>query len=487
MCYPLLFALDRGNLEVVVVALIVLSCLFWNSGKQVQAGALFGIAIALKIYPVLLLIPLIPIKIFRKGILISLLVAAAAMFVSSIYFGLNMREIAQSIAGTGSTSLIPISQKESWSYSLSSLILLLNDISGSSFEQLTNLNIWLSGKTFLFLTTASMLLIAIWSTLVEKIVWKKLALVSAGLLLFTGVAFQYRGAILLIPILAFLYDRNTKNHYSFVSICFGLLLAPIGFISIGSSETSTLATLIQPSILLAIIIWLITTNQSFKIIFRDFTPRQIARNISFSRNFSISLMFLGLILIASSLYSLGGSSTIRWSANDTNNQSPVGKAITGLGGASSLVGIPPITRPISINFLSVGGQVQCTGIKINIFSNKINIHVNASPKTSEQSIQIFGDFTKDNYLSFNANGRSVILLSNGKQTEFAFKEPTCFDLAKPQIFGLNSNSAPLSFKWEKNSGPTYEIGVAGIASLFFGALILLKKPTSKYLNRQNNG
>lgn len=59
LSHPTIFLLDRGNIDGFVVLSFSLGLLFLKSHRQYLSGGFFGLAIGLKIYPVLVLIPII--------------------------------------------------------------------------------------------------------------------------------------------------------------------------------------------------------------------------------------------------------------------------------------------------------------------------------------------------------------------------------------------------------------------------------------------
>ncbi|MCP4125203.1 MAG: DUF2029 domain-containing protein [Bacteroidetes bacterium] len=57
--HPFLFLLDRGNIDALVLLSLVLGLFLMKKNRLLMAGLCFGTAISLKVYPVLLIIPLV--------------------------------------------------------------------------------------------------------------------------------------------------------------------------------------------------------------------------------------------------------------------------------------------------------------------------------------------------------------------------------------------------------------------------------------------
>jgi len=85
--FPLIFLIQRANIEIVLWLIIALGLIAYRRGLAILAAILFGIAAAVKLYPILLLGLFLRRKKDLPAFLIGLLTAAAAMYAAVAYAG----------------------------------------------------------------------------------------------------------------------------------------------------------------------------------------------------------------------------------------------------------------------------------------------------------------------------------------------------------------------------------------------------------------
>jgi len=85
--FPLIFLIQRANIEIVLWLIIALGLIAYRRGLAILAAILFGIAAAVKLYPILLLGLFLKRKKDIPAFLIGLLTAAAAMYAAVAYTG----------------------------------------------------------------------------------------------------------------------------------------------------------------------------------------------------------------------------------------------------------------------------------------------------------------------------------------------------------------------------------------------------------------
>ena len=102
LCYPAIFLLERGNLEIFVWAAVAGGAICLTRERPVWAATLFGVAAALKLYPILLLGLLLagkrPLRLVSLGLATAVGLSAAAIWFSGPTFGIAARGFLAGVA-----------------------------------------------------------------------------------------------------------------------------------------------------------------------------------------------------------------------------------------------------------------------------------------------------------------------------------------------------------------------------------------------------
>jgi len=256
LSFPLLFAIDRGNLDLVLTALLLLAV--WVSDKEglsYRAGMLIGLASAIKIYPLLLL----PVFYYNKRD-IRLLISSIASFTAFSFLGawkFNLgpaafiKTVVLGSAGQGLEGDDAIR----WNGSLAGLVTTATKLVAPKFE----IQVWnflSSPIVTVSLLLLSLLVVAFMTKLkFEKV---KFTLVSVAMLtlIFPSTP-AYRFTLFLVAIAFMLVlGFNEVNNPRTIGILLGVILSPVVYWYFGMGSASTYS-LIVPVATLGLIVTLV--------------------------------------------------------------------------------------------------------------------------------------------------------------------------------------------------------------------------------------
>jgi len=264
LSFPLLFAIDRGNLDLVLTALLLLAV--WDNvkeGNSYRAGLLIGLASAIKVYPLLLL----PVFYYNKRD-IRLPITAIASFVVFSFLGAwkfslgpvtFLKTVILGSAGQGLEGDDAIR----WNGSLAGLVTTVTKLIAPDFEA----QVWsvVSNQIVtLSLLFVSLLVLAYMTML--KFEKAKFTLVSVALLtlIFPSTP-AYRFTIFLVAIaFLLLLGINESKNLPAIGILLGVILSPVVYWYFGMGSASTYSIIIPLATILLIINLLFEKHDSLK-------------------------------------------------------------------------------------------------------------------------------------------------------------------------------------------------------------------------------
>jgi hypothetical protein len=258
LTYPVLSALDRGNIQLLTIGLIVLSMSYSKRRQWVWAGICLGLAIGFKAYPALFLILFMKKKMW-KSIYVASITSALATIIPLVLFdgGLNqnIRALTKNLGSSQSelSSLALFSNN-----SLEALALSLQSLGFVSFGS--------SILVFLPLVVLILFLCLIAACASREIDSIEISLlISAFCTLSIGFSAGYVLMLFLIPAW-FIYggeSRLSRRWVLIYSVCIAFLFmpkqVPLRFwAETYRPDTASLASFLNPFIMLAIVCVIIT-------------------------------------------------------------------------------------------------------------------------------------------------------------------------------------------------------------------------------------
>lgn len=254
LSFPLLFAIDRGNLDLLLTALLLLAV--WvndKEGQSYRAGLLIGLASAIKIYPLLLL----PVFYYNKRDIRLPITAIASFSAFSLLgawkFNLGpitfLKTVVLGSAGQGLEGDDAIR----WNGSLAGLVTTLTKLVAPEFES----QVWnfaSSQIVTLSLLLLSLLVLAYMTKL--KFEKAKFTLVSVALLtlIFPSTpAYRFTLFLVAIAFILLLGINQSKNLPRF-GILLGVVLSPVVYWYFGTGSANTYSLIVPIATLTLIVL-----------------------------------------------------------------------------------------------------------------------------------------------------------------------------------------------------------------------------------------
>lgn len=214
--FPVAFAIDRGNLDLFVLALLAIAVIGMERDSRLWPEILLGAAIAIKLYPVLLIFYFLRAKNGYRRVIFALLFALMLTIFSMMYFEIfsadGFRMLRLSIFPVDSNVLEP--SYGSWSTSVTGLVAALRDAL-AGFVPIPFLdNLMLSARKILLLCSIAGFIIGIF---VVKSRSNVLLICVISAMLIPNLSYHYKAGLLLLPLIAsfeagdlFLLERKAQ-------------------------------------------------------------------------------------------------------------------------------------------------------------------------------------------------------------------------------------------------------------------------------------
>jgi hypothetical protein len=243
MSYPLLLALDRGNLEILLFFLLWGAIVLIERGRPVPAAALIGVAAAMKGAPLIFALLFVPMRAW-KALLIAGAVFLVLTFASLVPFGGNVIQnyeaFRDSLAAFGAAA----SQSTDGLQHASSIKAMLESaaIELSFLEGVADLERPLSWLVLVALAGAAVLL--------RLALWQRVVLLTVAMLLWQPVSYDYRLLHVLLGLLLLLGRTAPARVPGAAVVLAALVLVPKGLPLIVDDVGS--GSVLNPLLLLAL-------------------------------------------------------------------------------------------------------------------------------------------------------------------------------------------------------------------------------------------
>jgi len=226
LCYPVLFLLDKGNLDAILLIFFTVFVFLFKNEKYLSSSILLSVINAIKPFPILFLFLFLFKKRYKEfffSIIITMFLVIGGFMVLKGNFFNQVVVFIQNLAFF----------KRDYIYA-----------NNNNFGMIQNSSLFMAMKLlFCRLSTPSListvLLDKIYSTISilgniiilffvakEQIFWRKIALLTFSMLLFSYVVLDYKLVFLLVPMWLFLNAKETSRFDVIYSALFGLLFIP---------------------------------------------------------------------------------------------------------------------------------------------------------------------------------------------------------------------------------------------------------------------
>jgi hypothetical protein len=224
--FPVISVIDRGNLQIYVIAALTLSVYLFNSGNSTYGAIALGFAIALKGYPIFLVALWIHARRWKDVLVAAVTSISLTLIPLFFYDGGVIRNLSRVIRNIRLWEETYAGNSLAYNQSLKGTFLTLSKIGPPGIKEFFDLLNNHSFFIFLLLFAISCIAISI-----KDITQQEIVLIAAGLMS-TSVGFVggYVFGVYLIFIIAVAMTSSQKNNYSgrLILICLAIQMMPKG-------------------------------------------------------------------------------------------------------------------------------------------------------------------------------------------------------------------------------------------------------------------
>jgi len=242
LTYPVLFALDRGNLECLLVLFVLYFAHFFSKERYYLAAFFLSLAIAMKAFPVILSLLFLARRQYRAFIVagvstVLVTLASLAVFKCNPVTYVSMVLHGGNIAHDNTFSAFSAAN---WAFQRGAGLFGVFKLALLNFHviKLMDMSRWLA--LYYGVAVSLMGLIAAYVIWIEKKTWKQMALLVFAMLLLPHISSDYRLLYLFVPLLLFINAERSPRRDVVYAVLFGLLLIPKDYFFIPQTETDSL-------------------------------------------------------------------------------------------------------------------------------------------------------------------------------------------------------------------------------------------------------
>ncbi len=255
LTYPVLFALDRANFDLLVLPLLLLFVFTYSRGKHRLSAAFLGLAIALKPYTAVFVIVYILDKRFKDAVL----AAGAALFLSVLSLSLfkdgffvETQKYLEALSNLASDP--SFGSDLMFTSDLFSLLTVGTRFIGDALNlgiiylpEHPNVRL---AYVILAAVVAIHLVIHLWEK--PRPLWKTTAVLTILIILLPITTHDYRLIYLFVPMLIYLATNDTSRNDLFIVVLLGLLLVPKNYYRLESAQN--IGMVVNPLLLIGLLV-----------------------------------------------------------------------------------------------------------------------------------------------------------------------------------------------------------------------------------------
>lgn len=258
LTYPILFALDRSNIDLLICTTLLLFTLTYERQKFYISTIFLALAIAIKPLSMVYAIPYIIQNKFKPVLLLIFNVALLTGVSLSLFKdGILIETQKFFIATLTQSRAVTEGNIFHFSSDLHNLLIInikfISSLFGAEINLLGNPQFILY-YTIVAIIIFILLVIYIWKN--PSPFWKTVALLTIFIILFPYSTNDYRLTYLFIPLLMYLKSNDKSRLDMPMIIVWGLLLIPKNYLNIGSGDQN-IGMIINPLLLMSLLILLV--------------------------------------------------------------------------------------------------------------------------------------------------------------------------------------------------------------------------------------
>jgi hypothetical protein len=263
LSYPVLFTLDRGNIEGFAFMLLSLFVYFFRSNKTWISAVFLAGATALKIYPVIFFILYLSEKKYKEMVIFAgtLLLLYAWSYNSLQGVNFQLSGFISTIRGSGNpgntyNALYAIG--DMGAAFCSSAFGGLKAAMYAWAPQVSARHLFILFEIYYWVSLLLFVPVALYVVFVEKELWKKVAILTLSMIFFPFVTADYRLLNIYIPMWLFLNSKEESGADLLYSVLFALLLVPKAYYFIKGDIS--ISVMINPLIIFLFLFTVIATG-----------------------------------------------------------------------------------------------------------------------------------------------------------------------------------------------------------------------------------
>lgn len=228
MSYPFLFSVDRGNFETMLCVFLMFFIFFYKSKNYLASALFLSMAISMKMFPVVLLLIYISDEKYKTALSTVSLTAIISLVCLSLFDGGMLKNLYALVSGanlsnnpnvytfTGDNNMV---QRGVTLFTLCKVLFVQAGFIGG-----IKMAIFL--KLYQIAMICIFAFVAIYIVFIERVLWRRMAVLVAVMLIFPHISADYKMIHIMIPLLMFVnYEKGGRFDLIYVVI-FALLMIP---------------------------------------------------------------------------------------------------------------------------------------------------------------------------------------------------------------------------------------------------------------------
>jgi len=267
LSYPLLFTVNRGNMEIFVFFLLYLFASYLSKKKFLTSAFFLSLAISMKLFPVVFLVVFLSFKKFRvfffaclSTLLINLISYVTIFFQSSNIIKKMMSEYFASYTGSYMKAYAIDNRGLDFGHSLYGLLKLriFSFYKSTSITDVTLREVTSLFKLYSFIEIGLFAFLSSYVVFIEKELWKKITLLVIAMNLLPYISADYKLINFFVPLYLFLNKKEKSKTDLIYVILFSLLLVPKNYYTtLLNLPDISLAVFLNPILMILLMVLII--------------------------------------------------------------------------------------------------------------------------------------------------------------------------------------------------------------------------------------
>ncbi len=227
LSYPFLFTIDRGNIEILLFVFLLLFLFFFLKNNIGLSAFFLSFAIAMKVYPVVLLLLYVPQKKYREislsiGLAALLTFGSLALFTGGLFANIQFLVYGSNLSSGNLILFTGTKNMVQRGVSLFTLFKIFLIESG----RISHINMPKFLSLYIKVAVLSFAPVAAYVVFIEKIFWRQVALLIFAMLLLPQISADYKLIHIYLPLFLFILSEEHSGLDFIYLMFFGLLMIP---------------------------------------------------------------------------------------------------------------------------------------------------------------------------------------------------------------------------------------------------------------------